>query len=615
MKITQNEKPIITLSNDEKIQKLIDAYCDGVIPPEDVLLWEWADEFRILPQVSSSEHGPWRTSRFPYLKEPMYELSPQSPTRQVVVMKGSQTGFTEIALNWMFCTIHRYPAPMLYVQKTIDAVEKFSKQRFTASLEVMPHVRDIIAPAVSRSSANTIRMKNFPGGVIIMGGANSAASLRSMPIQNLILDEEDSYEHDIQEEGSPSDLAIRRTANFPRRKIFRLSTPTIKETSVIEPLFHSGDQRYYYVPCPFCGYHQVISWRNIKWDEGDASSVRMECQNCKQGIEELHKTAMLDAGEWRKKYPGREIASFHLSALYSPLGFYSWKDAVDLFVEAETTLNRGKLKVFINTVLGETWSETQRTIESRGLLKRREEYKAEVPQGVVLLVAGADVQDDRIEMEVLGLGKHEESWSIEYNVMVGDTERESVWEILDQHLMKTYHHESGIDMKIACAAIDSGHRAEVVYNFCKPREFRRIFPIKGQDGWGKGYITRPKKRLKGIWLYHLMVDELKSKVYSQLGIAEPGPGYCHFPLKEPFDKGYFMGLTAERMTLSKGARPQLKWVLPEGKRNEPLDCRAYAYGARYILGVDLDKLADHGPFSGINKRVKKKKVRVHSTGY
>lgn len=605
----------MVISKELKYQQLIDSFCDGIIPPEEVLLWEWADKYRVLPQVSSSEHGPWRTSRFPYLKEPMYELSPQSPSKHIVIMKGAQTGFTEIALNWMFCTIHRYPAPLLYVQKTIEAVEKFSKQRFAPSIEVMPCMTDILAPTKSRSGSNTIRMKNYPGGIVILGGANSAASLSSMPIQYLILDEEDSYDSDIQEEGSPSDLAIRRTANFPRRKILHISTPRIKETSVIEPLFYLGDQRWYNVPCPFCGFEQVIYWRNLKWDEGDTSSVRLECENCSKGIEENYKTQMLEAGQWKKKNPGAEICSFHLSSFYSPLGFYSWKDAVDLFVEAETTLNRGKLKVFINTVVGETWSETQRTIESRGLLKRKEVYKAEVPQGVLLIVAGADVQDDRIELEILGLGKHEESWSIEYNVLVGDTEHSAVWEALDQLLLRTFHHENGMDMRIACSAIDSGHRAEVVYDFCKTREFRRVFPIKGFDGWGKGYLQRPKKRNKGIWLYGLMVDELKSKIYSQLGIKESGPGFCHFPLNESYGKSYFSGLTAERMRLSKGARPKLQWVLPEGRRNEPLDCRAYALGARYILGVDLDKLAEHGPYSGFNKRIRKRKRVVHSSGY
>lgn len=609
-------QPLIlsAFTTQSKVTQLCRAFSEGITPSVDVHLADWSDEFRILPQVSSSESGPWRTERFPYLREPMYELSPESPTQEVVVMKGSQTGFTEVALNLIFYTVHRYPGPLLYVQKTIETVEKFSRQRLAPSIELMPCIRELIAPPRSQESVNTIRMKNFPGGVIMLGGANSAASLRSIPVQILILDEEESYESDIETEGNPSDLAIRRTSNFPRRKIFRLSTPLIQETSVIEPLFQSGDQRYYNVPCIHCEFPQVITFESLKWENDDPLSVRMQCQNCKKPIEEYHKTRMLEAGKWVKTFPGRRVASFHLSAFYSPLGFYSWVDAVTLFLEAHRTFNKSKLKVFVNTVEGRTWKATTGGIEHHGLLKRKEKYKAEVPQSVLALYAGCDVQNDRIETEVIGIGRHDESWSIGYYVLIGDTERNQVWENLDELLLRRFKHESGIEMQIACTGVDSGHRAEVVYNFCKPREFRRIFPVKGLDGWGKGYIKRPKRRHKGIWLYMVMGDELKSKIYTQLAIADPGPGYCHFPDNVEYDKHYFRGLTAERLTTVKSSRPRLKWVLQEGVRNEPLDCRAYALSARYILGLDLDRLSTDRPVTGFGKKIKRKRTIVHSTG-
>jgi phage terminase large subunit GpA-like protein len=606
-------------NNQQKIQSIVDSFADGLTPPENLDLADYSDKYRILPQISSSERGPWRTSRFPFLREIMHELSPASPTQQIVVMKGAQLGFTEVALNWMFYTIDHSPSPMLYVQKTIEAVERFSKQRFGPSCEEMTRINEILGgPIKVRDSSNTIRIKSFPGGIIILGGANSAASLRSMPIERLVLDEEDSYDIEIQEEGSPSDLAIRRTANFPRRKIYRPSTPGIKELSVTEPLFLKGDRRRFFVPCPMCGEFQVIFWRMIRWDDGDPSSVRMVCDFCKKELTEKYKTYLLENGEWRKECPGREIASFHISSLYSPLGFYSWKDAVTDFVEAESTFNRSKLKVFINTVLGETWSEMQNRVEPHGLIKRKEKYVTEVPQGVVLLTAGVDVQDDRVECEIVGWGRHEENWSVSYDIFTGDTERAFVWELLDEHLQKIWLHESGVEMRVACTAVDSGFRAKVVYEFCKTKEFRRIFPTKGDDGWGHGYILRPKKRIEGILLYHIYVDEVKSKVYSQLQIEKPGSGYCHFPDKEIYDKRYFSGLTAENLkTGKKGGRSILKWDLPVGRRNEPLDARAYAYGARYIIGVDLNKFPEaQRPITGtVRKLIRKKKVIVHSRGY
>lgn len=598
-----------------QVDDLVAAFAGNLPPSETLSLDAWADEFRILPQISSSEHGPWRTSRFPYLKEIMWELSPESPTQMVVVQKGAQLGFTECAVNLMLYTVDHTPAPLLYVQKTIEAVEKFSKQRLAPSIEICPSVFEKFGGLKSRDGTNTIRMKTYPGGALILGGANSAASLRSMPIQNLILDEEESYDADIEDEGNPSEIAIRRTANFPRRKIFRPSTPTVKETSKIEPLFISGDQRSYYVPCPICGAFQTIQWPNIVWDDEDATSVRLRCVHCKQEITENYKTEMLSKGEWRKKFPGRKVASFFINSLYSPLGFFSWMDAAEMFITAQKERDRNKLKVFVNTVLAETWSEAKVEISLTGLMKRKEEYPVEVPEGVLVLTAGVDVQEDRVECEVVGWGKGQESWSIEYVEFMGDTEHSFVWEQLDQYLQKTWLHASGHRVNLACTAVDSGHRAKVVYNFCRLREVRRIFAVKGRYGWGQGYIRRPKKRNEhGVYLFLTFVDEIKSKIYSALQLTTPGMGYCHFPENPKYDRNHFAALTAERLVQKKShGRVTLEWELPQGARNEPLDCRVYNLAALNILNPNFEYLGQKGPLIFGNSRLKK--TRVHSRGF
>lgn len=610
----------------KKIDGLTEAFADALYPPDPLTVDEWANKHRMLPQSSAHESGAWRTSRFPFLKEIMDELSPESGTRMIVVQKGAQLGFTEIAINWMFYTIEHNPCPMLYVQKTIENVEKFSKQRLAPSVDECPRIRERLGGASkSRDSSNTIRVKSFPGGILMMGGANSAASLRSMPICNLALDEEDSYESDIDDEGSPSEIAIRRTANFPRKKIFRFSTPTIAETSRIEPLYQASDQRRYFVPCPFCNAMQVIYWKHIRYEDNDPKSAHMVCEKCKKRVEERWKTPMFDAGKWRAARPGRELAGFFISSLYSPLGFYSWREAVTEWLEIQREMDKFRLKVFINTVLAETFSETKRSVEFTGLLKRKEHYSEEVPEGVLVLVAGADVQDDRIECEVVGFGAGQESWSIDYKVLIGDTERAFVWEQLDQYLERIWHHQRGMDMNLACSAIDSGHRAKVVYSFCKPREFRRIFPVKGKDGWGLGYIRRPRKRNDdGVLMYNVFVDEIKSKIYSHLLIdtprehkeEDPIPGFCHFPDKPIYDKDYFRMLTAEELKTKRVmGRKQLKWELPQGRRNEALDCRTYAIAALNILNLDFAWLEKNGPLVVRNKKLaKKRRARVHSRG-
>jgi len=363
----------------------------------------------------------------------------------------------------------------------------------------------------------------------------------------------------------------------------------------------------------------MIRWSSIRWDNDDPDTTRMICEGCKADIPERFKTQMLENGVWVPEKPGREIASFHVSSLYSPIGFYSWRDAVKDWIKAHKEMDKAMLKVFINTVLGESWAEGGRSIEGMGLTARREDYGAgvEVPQGGLVLTCGVDVQDDRIEAEVVAFGKAQENWSVEYVVFQGDTEMGFVWDQLDAFLQKTWAHENGSRVNLAVTAIDSGHRARVVYNFCKSREFRRVFPAKGFYGWGKGLISRPKKRNgDGVYLFQTYPDELKSKIYSQLVIDKPGPGFCHFPLRPEYDTSYFRMLTAERLITKRihGQR-SLQWELPSGRRNEALDCRGLAIAALNILNPNFELLDVAGPLVARNvPKPTRKGPRVLSRG-
>lgn len=601
----------------KNMQALVKALTKAFEPPEDLTISEWADKYRSLPKTSSSEPGPWRTSRFPFMKEIMDEISPQSARQEIVVMGGSQISKTEsTCINPMLYYIDYHPCPILYLQKTIQAMERFSRQRLGPSIEATPSVFAKIGEQKSRDSANTMLLKTFPGGILILGGSNSVATLRSMPIQVLLADEIDSFEMDIEGEGDPVKLAVKRTTNFPRRKIVYSSTPGVRELSRIEPLFESGDQRYYHVPCPHCQHYQPITWNHLKWDNRDPSTVRMVCEKCKEDIPEHHKTEMLREGKWVAKFPGRKIASFHVSALYSPLGFYSWAEAVREFLEAHAQRSKEKLKVFVNTVLAETWVEKGKSFEGAQFLRRKENYVAEVPKDALILTAGADVQEDRIEIEVVGWGKNLESWSIDWARFMGDTEGNDVWTQLDLYLRRQWKHEAGYLMTPACVGVDSGHRAHRVYQFCKQLEMRRIFPVKGQGGWGRGLIDRPKTRNQhGVWLFNVFVDEVKSKIYSCLEINEPGPNYMHFPNKNEYDEHYFDMLTSERLIEKvREGRKGLAWELRPGKRNEALDARAYAIAALNILNPNFDAIALQGVVTATPNSLKPRKVGVVSPG-
>jgi phage terminase large subunit GpA-like protein len=586
------------LTNPQKLQEITLRFFQALRPPPRLNIWQWADKYRILTSESSSEPGPWRTSRFPFTKEIMECLSPDSPYEEVVWMKGSQVSGTEVAMNWMGYIAHYSPAPTLYIQKTIDAVKKFSKQRLGRMIEACPALKKRFQEEKTKDTENSILMKNFPGGVLILGGANSAASLRSMPICDLCADEIDSYESDIDEEGDPVELAIRRTANFSRRKIYKVSTPAVLETSRIKPAFEAGDMRYFCVPCPHCNEMQQIEWERIKWDGDDHRTARMVCAACHADIPERFKTYMLERGVWVKTHPEREVASFHLSALYSPIGHYKWGDAVKLYLKAKKNNDPALQKVFENTVLGQCWSATGKSIDYTQIQSRAKPYGDVIPANVLVLTAGVDVQEDRLEVEIVGWGKGQESWGIEYARFMGDTEFPQVWQQLAAFLLFARKRADGRYMRPACVGVDSGHRAKTVYNFTRYYHAVNWFPIKGDEGWGKGNIKRPTRpNQEGVMLFILYVDPIKSKIYSHLSPRKgpdnvevtSGPGYCHFPTDHGYDEDYYRGLTPEvlKPVRYKG-HDRLAWELPPGRRNEPLDCRVYATGALYIISPNFD---------------------------
>jgi len=588
------------------------GWCDGLMPDPAMTVAEWADEFRQLPKASSAESGQWRTDRTPYLREIMECLSPSHPCNEVAFMKGSQIGGSEAGLNWLLTLIDLFPAPILAVQPSIDMAKKFVRQRFSSSALLTPRIAEKISENKSREKSNTLGQKDFPGGTIIFGGANSAAGLRSMPIQYLFLDEEDNYPDDCDGEGDPVELAERRTATFPRRKIFYNSTPLVKATSRIYQHYLAGDQRRFFVPCPHCGAYQTIEWSRIDFSKkGTVKKPVLICEHCAEPIEERHKTVMLANGEWKAQTRDGAYPSFHLSSLYSPLGWYSWRDIVKKFRSAQKG-GPESLKVWVNTCLGEPWEDQGDQVEWHWLMKRREKYAAEVPAGALVLTAGIDTQDNRLEIEVVGWGVGHESWNIDYQVFRGDPAQPDVWQMLDDYLLRPFVHESGTEVYIAAACQDTqGHFTQTVQDWCKPRAMRRIWPIKGESGSGKPLVGRPSKNNAArVEQFPLGVDTGKELIYARLQIDVPGPGYCHFP--EGRDEEYFRQLTAEkRVTKYRHGRPVLTWVVSRqgGARNEALDVRNYAQAALRILNPDLDALAKRGPLVLDYTRARKKRTK------
>jgi len=588
---------------------IVDGFFHGLRPVERITVSQWADKYRMLTSVAAPESGKYRTERTPYMRAIMDALSAIQPYREVIFMKGAQCGATEAANNFLGYAIHLNPSPILFVQPTLEMVKKLSKTRIEPMINACPQLKGLVSEKKSRDSNNTLFEKMFPGGVLILAGANSSANLRSQPVRFLLLDEVDDYPADLNSQGSPIDLARVRTSNFQNSKVFIISTPTVSGWSAIEREFDKTDKNYYHVPCPHCGGKQNLVWENLKWDEGRPETAMYACIHCGSMIEERFKPQMLaeksesnpNGAEWIPAAPekaSRETIGFHINSLYAPLGWMSWEALVRDFIDS--TKDPIKLKGFINTRLGETWTERGDAPAYKNLYNRREQYKTNsIPVDVAFLTCGVDVQKDRIELEVVGWCKGKRSYSIDYRVLEGDTTLPAVWNELALIIDERWERENGHEVSIRLMAVDSGYNTTMVYDFCRRYAGGRVIPIKGQDSLREAYsppkpvdVTRAGKRIGKVRVWPVGVSFLKEELYSWLRLEKdendiPPPCYCHFP---EYAEHFFRSLTAEDFVskLNKRGFLHSEWI-KRYDRNEVLDCRVYNRAAAAIVGIDRMK--------------------------
>jgi len=583
----------------------VTAFCEAFAPRPLLSVAEWADRNRILSGKAASEPGAWRTERTPYLREIMECLSVDSDVEEVVLWSGTQLGKSETCNNWIGYTIDHNPGPLMLVQPTLDLAKRYSKQRIASLIDSTPVLRERVRPSRSRDSGNTLLEKEFDGGILVIAGANSAAGLRSMPARDLLFDEVDAYPMSIDDEGDPISLAEKRQDTFARRKRLKTSTCTIKGESRIEQAYEGSDRRRYFVPCPDCGERQVLRWANLKWSEDDSTDVRYACEGCGVLIEEVNKPAMLAGGEWRAEAPGARVRGYWINSLYSPLGWLPWATIVREFLEAKTALDQGDqtlMQVWVNTRLAETWELQGNKIAEAEVQKRAEAYPLRtVPRGVLLLTAAVDVQGDRLELQILGWGRSEECWVIDYVKLYGDPAESIVWAQLDELLQLPLRNIFGLDLRISATAVDhGGHHSVMVETFTRARAGRHVIAVKGQSQPGKPVIGKPterdtnwkgKKIRRGARVWPIGSDTAKYVLFQRLGLTQPGPGYLH--TSHELEDAWYAGLTAEQLvTRYVKGRPRSEWMLKKGQRNEPLDLWVYGYAAAAYLGMTRWKEAD-----------------------
>lgn len=591
-------------------QDVVAAWTRGLAPDPLLTVSEWADQYRFLSSRASSEAGRYRTDRTPFMRDIMDALSPSHPARRIVFMKAAQVGATEGGNNWIGYCVHQAPGPFLAVQPTTDLAKRLSQQRIEPLIEESPDLRSLILPSRSRDSGNTVLAKRFAGGQLVLTGANSAVGLRSMPARYVFLDEVDAYEGDVDGEGDPVALAVARTRTFGHRaKVFLVSTPTIRGFSRIEREYEASDRRRFFVPCPRCNAMQWLQFERLRWDKGEPDSVRYLCERCDSAVAEHHKTAMLAAGVWRPTAVGIDphAIGFHISGLYSPVGWLSWAQIAREWEAAQG--DDASLKAAKNTLLGETWAERGEAPDWKRLYERREECPlGTVPAGGLILTAGADVQHDRIEVDVWAWARKLESWLVDHIVLDGDTSRPEVWDQLSGLLGRTWRHERGVRMSLARLAIDAGdgRSTAAVYGWSRKVGSGQVAAVKGVDGFdrstpvdGPTFVDATeagRKLRRGAKLWKVSVAVFKSETYRFLRLDRPTdeelaagaafpPGFVHLP--RGLAAEWLKQLTAEQLVTTKDRRgfPRLEWRQMR-ERNEALDCRVYARAGAWLLGID-----------------------------
>ena len=567
-----------------------------LLPPRDMTVSVWADENRVLTGAASAERGQWHTR--PYQREPMDVMSPANPAKMVVLMSAAQMLKTECLLNFLGFIADVDPGPTLVVEPRIEDAKALSKDRVAPMFRSTPCLRGKLATVKSRDSDNTTLHKAFTNGAghVTFTGAISPSGLAMRPIRYVLLDEVDRYPASAGTEGDPVSLAIQRTAEFEHnKKVILCSTPTVMGASRIEKAWKESDQREYFVPCPLCGEFQVLDLGDgtesgLCWPQDQPELAQYRCAGCHELIADHQKSWMVEHGEYRAQNPASPIPGFRVTQLLSVKR--PWATIAAEFLAARKS--QETLKAFMNTVLAKFWEERHEVAtDAHTLWNRCEPYVAEVPNGVCLLTAGVDVQADRLEMEIVGWGRDEESWSVAYHVIPGDILRNEVWAQLDELLRTRYTHENGQQMRISASCIDSGYKDATVLRFTRDRYSRRVFATKGRTGEGTIWPRKPSRKNQTPF-FMVGVNAAKDAIYDRLKVQDEGASYCHFPLGRELE--YFEQLTAEKKFVRYHfGFAKHEWRLEEGKRNEALDCRVYAYAGLHSLltsGLPLNKFCE-----------------------
>jgi len=554
-----------------------------LIPPPELAVSDWIDSRRVIGRGYPSPFpGPWRMDRTPYLREPTDAFNDPS-VETIVLHFSSQIGKTEMLMNTLFYAYGADPGPGMFVMPTLDLASAMSTDRLALAVSTCPGLE--LGSNKARTSDNSVLHKRINGVPLTLAGANSAASLSSRPIRDLWCDEIDRWPASTPE-GDPLRLARQRTAAFRRRKIILASSPTIKGASRIEDEYNSSDKRVLIAPCPRCKVGFEVMWSYVRWTSGQPETAHIECPACEGIIEDHERADMFAKAWWEPTAPFRGKRGYRTWAIVSP--WLRLEELVEGFLSAKDKPET--LQTWVNLIRGETWEVPSEKIESASLLLRRQSYSCDVPAGAMVLTAGVDTQDDRLEALVMGWGPGEESWVIARESIFGDPQIPGTWLELDQLLARAWAREAGGTTRIQCVLVDAlGHRTAAVYTAVVARQRRRVYASIGKDGGDGGQVVSSPKTLAttygNVIRYIVDASQVKGLIYSRLKlIEETGAGVCHFPMS--VGDAFFTELTSEHLVTerNKYGVSAKKWAIRPGHtRNETLDCFGMALAAQRIV--------------------------------
>ncbi len=586
---------LLPLPDDDDARFITALFCQGIRPDPRRTVAEWADARRVVTE--GAYEGPWRTSRTPYLREPMEKATLSHPARRVTIKGSAQVGKTQVGINLLGQILEETPTKAMAVLPSLNSARMYNRDKLDPMLQASPGLKEAVADITSRDGAGstTTVKRGARGAQVEIVTASSSKDLQSRTVRVLILEEESEYPADVDNRGDPVDLAFARTIAWRKagEKVLDISTPGIKGACRVTKFYEAGSQASYHVPCPHCDHRQALIFTRLHWPEGNPDAAQYACEACGTMIDEAQKLRMTAAGAWVHARPhfAERHPSYHVNALYSP--FTPW---AEIAREADASIaNPTRMKAFSQQWLGEAWDEAFDLPKADILLLRRDKWQpGRIPPGVLFLMAATDVQADRLVWAVWGFDRHFGQWLIDTGVLEGDPTLPDVWRAHDELLQRRWKDAWGKPCAPESWGIDSGYLSSHVYAYARRHAGDPAPKVRALDGraqWKLPPLGTPKfidvdfngRKLGKVALWPVGTWDMKSELAGALRLTEMGAGPDGWPrgairYNEQVDRAWLDEMLAEYC--AQNPRTGERFWKKTAPRNEAWDlavyCRAQA---------------------------------------